>query len=181
MAYLLFQHQTATSRATGLVSAESSSLKTPNSFDQAERSVILLSRNDPWSSLADPLSFKVRLLRCFGYKLPNRLADGRLEALRRHAVILRLRGPAHDSDLRNFFEAGFAAGQAARLEQMVAPWRRRSHAGSAVLSWSALGLAVGLIYHLVAQALAEEMIALIISGLSFVLLAPLLLPAQSAR
>lgn len=55
MAYLLFQHQTATSQATGLVSAESSSLKTPNSFDQAERSVILLSRNDPWLSLADPL------------------------------------------------------------------------------------------------------------------------------
>ncbi len=145
MAYSLFQHQTATSQPTGLVSAESSSLKTLSSFDQTEQSVIVLSRNDPWLSLADPLSFKVRLLRCFGYKLPNRLADGRLEALRRHAVILRLRGPADDNDLRNLFEAGFAAGQAARLEQMVAPWRCRSHAGSAALSWSTLGLASGLI------------------------------------
>lgn len=36
-------------------------------------------------------------------------------------------------------------------------------------------------YHVAAQALKEEKIALIITGLSFVLLAPLLLPYQNAR
>ncbi len=58
-------------------------------FDQVERSVILLSRNDPWSSLADPQGRTTRVLRCMGFGTPNRLADARLEALRRHAIIQR--------------------------------------------------------------------------------------------
>ena len=58
-------------------------------FDQVERSDILLSRNDPWLSRADPQGRTTRVLRCMGFRTPNRLADARLEALQRHAIILR--------------------------------------------------------------------------------------------
>ena len=100
-------------------------------FDQVERSVILLSRNDPWLSLADPQGRTTRVLRCMGFGAPNRLADARLEALRRHAIILR--PGAREEDLQRLLAAGFVAAQAARLEQMVLPWRSRPHPGPGVL------------------------------------------------
>ncbi len=180
MAYLQFDHQTARNKAIERGSVVSSSLDFVG-FAPAERAVILLSRSDPWLSLADPHSLKVRLLRCLGYEMPNRLADARLETLRRHAVILRLRGPAGDNDLRDLFEAGFSSAHAIGLEQMVAPWRSHSRARSTILCWGFLGMVLVFIHEAVMHAVNEEMIALIIAGLAFVLLAPLVLPRQAAR
>jgi len=84
-----------------------------------ERLVVVLSRRDPLWSL-QPLKRRSRFLRwLFGIDAPHRLADGRLEALRRYAVSYRLLGgaaPDVDQAARN---AGFAPSQLAQLRTMV--------------------------------------------------------------
>lgn len=164
-----------------LAATDTPSLDDRSDFDQVERWVILLSRNDPWRSLADPHSRTMRLLRCVGVRTPNWLADARLEALRRYAVILRLGGPARDKDLQRLLAAGFVAGQAARLEQMVAPWRRRPRARPGLLRWGALGLAALASYDLLVRVLDDHMIALMLSGMFIVLLAPGFLSTRGSR
>ena len=84
-----------------------------------EWSVVALARNDRLSSLSRPGRMAVALGKVFGTRrqAPH-LADPRLEALRRMAVLTWQRGfavPA--SELRRFFEAGFSA---AHYEAMTA-------------------------------------------------------------
>jgi len=174
MAHLMFEEFDAAEATTRPAGTKR------GTFDQMERSVIFLSRTDPAWSLVDPQTWRMRLLCCLGYEMSNSLADARLEALRRYAVILRVRGNSDNEDLNRFLEAGFVAEQAMQLEQMVAPWKNRSHVGAAALQWSALGLVAVLFYHLVAQALDQEMIALVIIGLFFAMLAPFLFPNQAS-
>lgn len=123
----------------------------------------------------------MRLMRCLGVKTANALADRRLEALRRHAVILRVRGRASDDDLERLFAAGFDSGQDALIEQMVAPWRGHPNVRSYVLPCVALCIAAVLVYRLVAKTVDEQTIALILAGLSAVLLAPIVLPDPRRR
>lgn len=147
----------------------------------AEKSVVLLSKGDPMLSVADPRSLLTRLMRCLGVKTANALADKRLEALRRYAVIVRVRGRASDGDLERLCAAGFDSGHAASVEQMVARWRSSSRGPSYVLPCLGLCLAAVLVYHLVARTVDEQTIALILAGLSAVLLAPIVFPDQRRR
>jgi hypothetical protein len=91
----------------------------PERLAPQERLVVLLSRRDPLSSLA-PRGTGSRLLGwLFGMKAPHRLADERLEALRRFAVLHRLRqgGAAEAAD--DARRAGFSSAQLAQVRGLV--------------------------------------------------------------
>ena len=87
-------------------------------FDPLELSVIALAEADPVASIGSPTRFRRFYERWFGFKLPNPLANERLEALRRFAVLARVTGgrmPAEE--VRNFLTAGFSLLHARALQR----------------------------------------------------------------
>lgn len=92
-------------------------------FDEVERHVIALARRDDRWSLLDASDWRARLVRWVSGRRPvNRLANERLEALRRFVVLSRLRrGKVSEPELRNFLRAGFTTFQAIILQRDHAP------------------------------------------------------------
>lgn len=85
-----------------------------------ERSVIQLARTDRASSLRTPGRIAAALGWLIGWTPASKLADPRLEALRRYAVSFRLRGdalPAEEAD--RLIGAGFAAQALDEIRRMV--------------------------------------------------------------
>lgn len=145
-------------------------------LNDVERAVVQLSREDPLVSLDDRQSTFDRMATVFGGRPPNTLADLRLEALRRHAVLLRLRGVASETEMARFIAAGYSVQQSAAIERMVAPWRSRPDRGIHLSAWLVLSVAAFLTYWVVAAALDERLVGLVLAGLSVITIAPLILP-----
>jgi len=87
-------------------------------FGPLELKVIALAEADPVASIGPPRRLHRFFERWFGFKLPNPLADERLEALRRFAVLARVTGgrlPAEE--VKHFLTAGFSLLQARALQR----------------------------------------------------------------
>ena len=85
-----------------------------------ERSVVALARNDSRRSLRAPGRIDAFLRWIFGITPTNRLADPRLEALRRFAVLLRLRGdrlPAQET--QSLIAAGYRHEALDEIRRMI--------------------------------------------------------------
>ncbi|WP_422059715.1 hypothetical protein [Sphingopyxis sp.] len=81
----------------------------PAGFSALEWSVVMLARHDRPSSLREPGRFQKFLGRIFGDGFNRRLADPKLEALRRMAVLTWHHSysvPKHE--IHDFFAAGFS-------------------------------------------------------------------------
>jgi hypothetical protein len=90
-------------------------------FSTLEWTTILLARRDGVSSLARPGRVARFLGRLFGIDAKSRLADGKLEALRRFAVFSWQHGyNVPKSELGAFKDAGYSALQAETLLASVA-------------------------------------------------------------
>ncbi|ODP37823.1 hypothetical protein [Sphingomonas turrisvirgatae] len=84
----------------------------PASFSALEWSVVALAERDPLSSLRSPGRMAVALGSLFGDRPNPKLADPKLEALRRLAVLTWHHGfQVAQSAVRGFLEAGFSAQQ----------------------------------------------------------------------
>jgi hypothetical protein len=91
-------------------------------FSPLEWSVIALARRDTLSSLDRPGRLAMALGTIFGGRRNPQLADPRLEALRRFAVMLRhLRDRLPDRELVRFIKAGFTRGHATLLRLALVP------------------------------------------------------------
>jgi hypothetical protein len=89
-------------------------------FSALEWSVIAVSRRDGIASLDDPSPMSRALGSLFGFGTQSRLADPRLEALRRVAVYAWRRGYALPQiEIDRFVEAGFTIDQAETLVASV--------------------------------------------------------------
>lgn len=91
----------------------------PAAFSPLELIVIAASAGDGPSSLEGPGRGLARLRRLFGGRGKTRLADPRLEALRRMAVLLRHRGDVGAAEIERFTAAGFTPDQYDRLRSMI--------------------------------------------------------------
>lgn len=90
------------------------------SFSAIEWSVIAVSRRDSVSSLSQPSRMSRALGGLFGFGATSRLADPKLEALRRLAVHAWRRGYAMpQAEIDQFVEAGFTLSQAETLVASV--------------------------------------------------------------
>ncbi len=89
-------------------------------FTAVELSVIGLARVDGLATLR-PRNWLTRLAeRLFGLGRPNQLADPRLEALRRFALIVRNhRGDPPQGEINRFLAAGFSARAAIALSSLA--------------------------------------------------------------
>ncbi|MBA2934092.1 hypothetical protein HZF05_08260 [Sphingomonas sp. CGMCC 1.13654] len=103
-------------------------------LQRVERDVLLASRHDRVSSLEGRTPLRRWICRLFGFEVANRLADPRLEALRRFVVLFRRRGerlPA--AEQARLVAAGFLPLQIAEVRRLVeaeraprkARWKRR--------------------------------------------------------
>lgn len=96
-------------------------------FSGLEWSVIALARSDHLASLREPGRIATALGRLFGTSGSGRLANGRLEALRRIAVLAWHRGYSVPvSELRAFLGAGFSSEQYEMLQASVGRGRHRA-------------------------------------------------------
>jgi hypothetical protein len=112
MAYLNFAEAIPT--ATGAVArkAKSASAHISTGFSPLEWSVIALARRDGLSSLSEPGRVAMALGSLFGTRRNPKLADPRLEALRRMAVMAWRRGYAVPlPEVAAFRAAGFTREQ----------------------------------------------------------------------
>ena len=93
---------------------------TDSGFSALEWSVIAVSRRDSIASLEDPSRMSRAIGSLFGFGATSRLADPRLEALRRVAVYAWRRGYAlPQAEIDRFVEAGFTIDQAETLVASV--------------------------------------------------------------
>lgn len=90
-------------------------------FDPLELKVIALAEADPVASIGPPTRFRRFFERWFGFELPHPLANERLEALRRFAVLSRLSdGRLPAGEVKAFLSAGFSLLQARALQRRAA-------------------------------------------------------------
>ncbi len=90
-------------------------------FAPLELQVIRLAEADPVASIGAPSRFADFFARWLGIEQPRPLADGRLEALRRVAVLARVTGGQLPVDeVRHFLSAGFTPFQARALHRRAA-------------------------------------------------------------
>jgi hypothetical protein len=90
-------------------------------FSALEWSVIALAERDRPSSLREPGRVASALGAVFGFSRSPRLADERLEALRRIALLSWRRGYSVESqEVRSFLAAGFTAAQYELLVDSIA-------------------------------------------------------------
>lgn len=78
-----------------------------SALSRQERTVVLLSRTDPLASIRDLSPVRRRLHAFFLSCIPNKLANPRLEALRRFAILLRVGREIGADEWRAFRAAGF--------------------------------------------------------------------------
>ena len=100
-----------------------------------EWSIVALAERDTLASLREPGRIAAALESLFGLARPNKLADPRLEALRRVAVhVWRNRWNVPRDELQTFLEAGFSIDQYELIQLSIAKSHqkaRRQRRGSA--------------------------------------------------
>ena len=88
--------------------ARLASVAPPARLSALEWSIVAMAERDTLASLREPGRFLSALSSLFGLRPANRLANDRLEALRRISVFAwRNNWNVPQSELRNFFAAGF--------------------------------------------------------------------------
>ena len=92
----------------------------PARLSALEWSVVAMAEHDRLSSIREPSRFIAALGSLFGVRRTNRLANERLEALRRLAILAwRYRWNVPKSELASFFAAGFTADQYELLQNSI--------------------------------------------------------------
>ncbi|TCP36073.1 hypothetical protein [Sphingomonas sp. BK235] len=143
------------------------------SFSELERLVIAMSCRDELASIRDPADWRSRLGRLLGEKQVNRLADQRLEELRRYVVLCRGGRDPGDDALDRFLDAGFTMDQATHVQRGQRTPRRGTRNGAGRVLWSMLLLISLAVYLMMQSTLEEPAISAIGAGLVFVTLASL--------
>jgi hypothetical protein len=112
MAYVCFQTGVADALARQPQPARSTAPASIPCLTALEWSVVALARGDDLSSLRMPGRLAVAMGGLFGTRHNPRLADPRLEALRRVAVLIQHQGVAlPEQELAAFVDAGFEPAQ----------------------------------------------------------------------
>jgi hypothetical protein len=103
----------------------------PATLTALEWSIVAIAEKDALSSLREPSRFVTALRSLFGVRRPNRLANDRLEALRRLAVhAWHHRWNVPDSELREFVAAGYSLDHYQLVQSSIAEARSNRAAQS---------------------------------------------------
>ncbi|WP_315761543.1 hypothetical protein [Sphingomonas sp. Y38-1Y] len=126
MAYLAFS-EVAAGSAVAPVATTVAPAPVRASFSPLEWSVIALAKRDTIASLREPGRISMAMGLLFGERPNPRLADPKLEALRRMAVLSWKHGFEVDtSEIRNFVRAGFDLRQYELMVDSIAADRAKT-------------------------------------------------------
>ncbi len=101
-------------------------------FSDLEWSIVAMAEHDGLASLRHPNRFWTLVGAIFGIRPANRLANDRLEELRRLAVLIwRGRPGITEFELQAFFSAGFSPSHLEQLQRRIAAVRVRHVDGAA--------------------------------------------------
>jgi hypothetical protein len=89
-----------------------------------ERDVVMLARNDGLSSIRPEIRMERLSRKLFGTRTSNRLADPRLEALRRFSVIEIRTGTAGADEVSKLLDLGFSDLQIEQARQIAVRYHR---------------------------------------------------------
>ncbi len=144
-----------------------------------ERTVVLVSRGDSLSSIPDLPGWRGGLAWLFPGDIPKHLANERLEALRRFAILARHFDDPGNEAISRFLDAGYTSEQS-RLVSALARGGKVSHPGkwSNQSSWMFLLLVCIGIYCTILAILGEVTISLIATGLIYATLVSLFIPKE---
>lgn len=155
--------------ATGAVRSPASSV--PVQLDDLERQAVLISRTDDARSISPRGRIDRVTAVLFGSRPASRLADDRLEAYRRYAVLYRLRGPRlAASETARALQAGIPNRKLELVRAMVDPW----HTGKRGRSYTQLAQAVAFIalsvttYLWLTATLGDQLISMVVLLVSLV-------------
>jgi hypothetical protein len=164
----------------GLTRSEARAAPTIAKLSVQERRVVLLARTDPQSSLRRGAASRLtRLL--FGIEAPHMLADRKLEALRRYAILYRDHGDALASiEIEQVRAAGFSDGELAKARSLIdaAFGGRRPRRSAREIVTMVSGAAVAAVLAFIggsqlAAAIDSQLMAATLTGVAAVSLAPL--------
>jgi hypothetical protein len=106
-------------------------VQTSMGLSDVEWSIVGMAARDSLASLHKPNRFWSLINAVFGLKPANRLANDRLESLRRIAVLAwRYRWNVPKSELRAFLEAGYSSDQYELLQNRIAQARAKRGRGN---------------------------------------------------
>jgi hypothetical protein len=106
-------------------------VEAPARLSALEWSIVAMAEQDRVSSLREPGRFLSALSSLFGVRRANRLANDRLEALRRLAVLAwHHRWNVPKSELHQFLEAGFSLDQYELIQTSIGQARTASRRAS---------------------------------------------------
>jgi hypothetical protein len=108
----LHQTQTATFEGPRDSTIVGTAATPPARLSALEWSIVAMAEHDGLSSIREPGRYARAIRSFFGFRQPNRLANERLETLRRIAILAWHHGwNVPKSELTAFFEAGFSSDQ----------------------------------------------------------------------
>lgn len=151
----------------------------PVSLEPLERQAIAVSRGDGMRSIRTRRSTDWLLNLVYGVEPVRSLADEKLEALRRYAVVRRIRGDQmepHETD--RAMAASFPAAKLALVHKMVDPWRLPAPEYAMarqillVIALVALG---ALLFPWIEEGVGDPLIAGLLLGVALVISLPALL------
>lgn len=162
-----------------LLGRQRASVRAMQPISTLERRTIELSLRDARSSIDEPTRMRRALARLLSPPRQTRLADPRLEALRRFAVLYRLHGSAmRTEEVDRLLTAGFAATQAVAFERQIDSLldrgRRTRQAGMRLSAALLVVSAAGALLAALAALLDDLLISGVIDGVILVSAAPLM-------
>lgn len=100
---------------------------TPPRLSALEWSIVAMAEQDSLSSIREPGRYMKAIRSLFGFKAANRLANDRLEALRRIAILAWHHGwNVPKSEIRAFLDAGFSTDQFELIQNSLGQARAAS-------------------------------------------------------
>ncbi|WP_420145195.1 hypothetical protein [Sphingobium sp.] len=154
-----------------------SAARRPAELSPLELSVIGLSLTDPVASITGAPRWHFSMPHLMRTEKLNRLANDRLEELRRFSIIFRVRNKVDPLTLRRLVDAGYTLEQADLVQQTIL---RKTAAQRArrpkMLAWLVLALIALMLFGLMQMMLGETIISLIITGVGFATLASVAAP-----
>ena len=155
-------------------------IRRPSRFSEDERQIIALSHHDHVASTRDDFDWSTRLARFFAGGPAEKLANGKLEELRRFAVLVREYGEPDDADTERFLDAGYTPAHVARIRQALkqtAPPTVARH--RSLMRFGPIVLLPIAVYFATASKAQSALLGLIAAVIAFVALVRFAAPGRS--
>jgi outer membrane protein OmpA-like peptidoglycan-associated protein len=157
--------------------ADAEIIRLPPRLTEEEINILALSRSDPLGSTRDHIDWRLRISRFFAGRQSSTLANGKLEELRRFAVLVRLYGMPDDGSITRFLGAGYSPSHVCLIRQLLAqPDTDSASTDTSLIVWPLTALISGVTFVGMQMMLQDIFKSSVIAGAAFVFMAVIARP-----